>query len=281
MTHPPKKPDPGQNLNGGPAPSSIRALWLSFYSPHFYREVARRWSGMGALYLLCLLVGCWAPYMLAVDFALTHVLEDAVMPLVRQLPPVAIRDGEVAVSEEQPVFILHPKTRAVMAILDTTGEYTSLHDTDAWLLLTGTHLTTKRSQWQSQTFSLENVKEFYVDGPLLLRALRIAKRWFVIGAFPVAVAVSYGYRILLALLFGLCGLGFAKVLGTKIPYRNAVRLAAVAMTPALFLDTAVSITLLLKAPGEAVPFWWLICWGVSLAYLFGAVAANADRERGD
>lgn len=282
MTRPILRPAPGRNReHAAPAPSSIRALWLAFYSPHLYREVARRWRGIGALYLLCLLVGCWAAYMLAADFALTHLLEDSVMPIVRQLPPVSIRDGEVSVRQEQPVFILHPESRDILAILDTTGEHTTLHNTDAWLLLTETHLTTKRSHWQSQTVSLENVKEFYVDGPLLAHAFQVAKRWFVIGAFPVAVGVSFGYRIALALLFGLIALGFAKILGASIRYGSAVRLSVVAMTPALILDTAVSVTVLLQDPRESVPFWWLICFGVSLAYLFGAVAANAGGRRGD
>lgn len=261
-----------------PKPSSIRGLWLSFYSPDFYREVARRWRGMGALYLLCLLIGCWVPFFLAMDFALTHLLEDAVLPIVRQLPPIAIRHGRVTISADQPVHIRHSETGAVMAILDTTGETTTLQDTGAWLLLTDTHLLTQWKEWEKQKVSLQNVEDFYVDAPLLALALQRSKRWFVLGAFPLAVGVSYGYRIVLALLLGLAGLGFSKMLGAGLHYRSTVRMSAVAMTPALILDTAVSVSLLLKAPAESIPFWWLICIGISVAYLFGAVAANVRQQ---
>ena len=39
----------------------LRAIWLSFYSPELYRDVARNWRGFGLLYLTVLLALSWLP----------------------------------------------------------------------------------------------------------------------------------------------------------------------------------------------------------------------------
>jgi hypothetical protein len=81
----------------------------------------------------------------------------------------------------------------------------------------------------------------------------------------VLVVGSFAYRILQLLLFGAIAKRFAAPAGARLSYGSALRIAAVAMTPAILLDTALGII------GNPIPLWSLCCLGLTLAYLrFGA-----------
>jgi hypothetical protein len=95
------------------------------------------------------------------------------------------------------------------------------------------------------------------------------KSGFAIIAYPFAVAGSYLYRIVQALIYALIALIFARVLKVSLEYGALLQLALVAITPVLLLNTLRTVL------GVPVPFAGLISFLVALGYLFLAVKANA------
>ena len=80
----------------------------------------------------------------------------------------------------------------------------------------------------------------------------VLKRLFIFVAYPICLAFSLSFRIMQSLLYGAIALLFASMLKTDLPYPAGVRLAVVAVTPVLLLDTLLSLT------GLSIPFWWLL-----------------------
>ena len=91
-------------------------------------------------------------------------------------------------------------------------------------------------------------------------------------AFPFAVLGSFIYRVLQALLYGLIGLLFANSLKAKLDYSATLRLAVVAVTPAIWLATLLELT------GESLPYFWILSFVLAMAYLFYGVKANTEPE---
>lgn len=142
------------------------ALYMSFYSEAFYYDVYRRWKGLGLLYLLLLaLIGGVATSWKTVTMYDTDTVTDLVMAeffeypglsfeqnlnrlldVVSQLPKITLNENSVSMEEDAPYFITDPASGKVLAILDMTGTYTTLQNTEAQLLLTRTRLILRKNK---------------------------------------------------------------------------------------------------------------------------------------
>ena len=65
-----------------------------------------------------------------------------------------------------PHFIKDPKTGKDIAIIDTTGQYQTLEQTDAQFLLTKSKVIVNKSGGRSETYDLSGVQNFYLDREL-------------------------------------------------------------------------------------------------------------------
>lgn len=248
----------------------LHAPLLSFFSKWLYQDVAREWRGTGLLYLLALLAATWVPLVVGIHVVVTHFVRREAPPVVEQVPPITIRDGAVSCPEPQPYFIKDPDTGRPVAIIDTTGELTSLEGTGAGLLLTRTRLIVAQSGNETRIYDLSNTRAFYIDRDILTKWLEIARRWLAVAAYPLLVLFSYVYRIVQALLYAAIGLLFARMTRATLTYQALVRLAIVATTPVIILDTIVLLA------GLSIPYWWPICFVIAMGYLYFGVKASAE-----
>ena len=60
------------------------------------------------------------------------------------------------------------------------------------------------------------------------------------------------------------------MVGTRLSYQTLMRLAIIATTPAIILNTIVSVA------GVRIPWWRLICFLIAMAYLYYAVKVNRE-----
>jgi Protein of unknown function (DUF1189) len=249
--------------------SVLHPLVLSFYSRELYQDVGRNWRGTGFAYLLLLLALCWAPEMFKMQAGMTKFARNEGAAVIKQIPAVAITNGEVSTDVQTPYFIKDPKTGVPMAIIDLTGQYTSLADTPAKMLLTKNQLLTKNN-YETKTYDLRNVKSFKLDQARVQGWLDLARQWLAIILYPVVLVFSYAYRILQALLYGAIAMLFASAVKAKMNYLTALRLATIAVTPAIIVDTLHSLA------GIKTPLWWLICFVIAMVYLYFGVKANGE-----
>jgi hypothetical protein len=252
------------------ASSMLRAFILSFHSKELYRDVARIWKGTGFVYLILLLALCWAAQMIRVQFQVTHFAKQEGAAIVKQIPDITISQGRVSTNVQTPYFIRDAKGDAI-AIIDLTGQYTSLEDTTAKMLLTQDRLSFG-DNGRIRTMDLKKVNSFHIDQARVQGWLNFAQGWFAVMLYVLALVFSFIYRVLQALIYALFGMLFAKMMKVALDYLTLLRLAIVAVTPAIILDTLHSLL------GLHTPLWGPICFLIAMGYLVFAIKANAGQE---
>src|SRR5882672_4612007 len=118
--------------------SNLRALALSFFSRQLYREVAHEWLGAGVVYLLLVTFLCVLPPLIAMQAGVARFAREEAVPLLEEIPPIVIRDGHLSAAVPMPL-VIRGQNGVALAILDTTGQVTSLDSTEARMLVTSTH----------------------------------------------------------------------------------------------------------------------------------------------
>lgn len=248
----------------------FHALALSFFSKPFYRFVGKTWKGLGFAYLLLLLAVVWVPVMIATQARINAIIDYGAPPFINQIPPITLKDGTVSVDAPMPYTIIDPGSGVQILAIDTTGTIHSLEQTQAVALLTKTALLVRGQE----PFELTTLKPLNVmiTSEGTSRLLQTVRNWFAVVAYPFAVAGSYCYRVVQALIYGLIGLLFANILKARREYAMLVQLSLVAVTPAIVLNGIRSVL------GIFIPFWGLIMFLLSMGYLFFAVKATAEDQ---
>ncbi len=249
----------------------LEAPARAFASRALYRDVGQSWAGGVYLYLFGLLAFVWlllSLRLLAGGLALRS--DPAVLALVDQIPPITIENGVVSSPVSQPYRLHLPEEEETVWILDTTGATTGV-DGDSGFLLTRDRLIIQRNRFEVREWDLSQVESFDFDGERLrgwIGPLTATLALATLVAMPLA---SFLYRMLVSLI--LAGFGAIVSKLAKIPLESGAleRIAVMAMTPAIVLDTL----LVLFAPSRLMNCsWWLVCGLISLAYTAFGVLAN-------
>ena len=257
--------------------SALRAPLLAFYSKALYRDVARNWSGSGVLYPLLLLAACCVPVMVCLQFRAFGPRAAWLAPIVEQIPPITIADGEVSVEATQPYFIRDSKTGKPVAILDTTGQVPSLKGTEARLLLTKTQLFVRQATGEVMAADAAELPFRRMD-----RRKATLWVWWLNGPLAAAlylVLIPLAYVYLLAQDIVCAGLGLLLVRDQRwqFNYRTVMRLASVAATPAAILAT-LAIVAGLRAP---LAVWLIACFALTVGYLWFGIRAATELRGSD
>lgn len=256
--------------------SIIHPLFMSFFSKSLYRDVGRNWKGLCFTYLILLLALCWIPTMIQFHSVVSEFVTVYAPPFVDQIPAITISEGEVSTPELVPYFIRDPESDALLAIIDTTGEFTSLDDFEALdefeaqVLITKTKIIVEENVGETNIYDVSRFTEdFFVDQSRIYGWLEIIKSWLAIVSYPFALLVSLLYRIIQVLIYAAIGILFAKGLHTSWNYPALIRLAVISITPVVALET------LRGLENIQIPLWWLICFLTAMGYLFYAVKASS------
>lgn len=249
--------------------ATLRAYGESFYSKPLYRKVARRWKGAALGYLLLLLAICLLPEALKMQVEISRFARQEGAALARQIPDITIRQGEVSTDVATPYFI-KDRDGAPLAIIDLTGRYTSLDHTPARFLLTRNRLIYRR-RGRIKANDLSNVQNFHLNRARAERWLGVARKWLVPTLFPLGLAFVFLYRIIQALVYALIGVLLARPLKVSLDYLTLLRLAIVAVTPAIIVDTLHSALNLRTA------LWGPICFLIAMGYLLFALRCNTPQ----
>lgn len=250
----------------------FQALYLSFFSKDFYQDVRKNWKGTVFLYLLVLLALTWIPVMVSMHAGLSAFVDNEAPKYINQIPKITIIKGEVSLDRPAPYTIIVPDTKAPLVVIDPSGKITSLDQTPAFVLLTKTKfMTRQQNRAETRIYDLSQIQSFTIEQEQVNGWVQAFRKWFAFVAYPFALAFSYTYRIVQILLYAAIGMLFVSTLKTSLDYMDVVRLTAVAITPAVILNTAHSLL------NFHVPYFWLFCFLIAMGYLFFAVKANAGK----
>ncbi len=245
---------------------------MSFFSKDFYQDAGRNWKGFSFVYLMLLLFLCWIPTMIALQRQISDFMMTSAREFIVQVPEITIFHGEISIDEKEPYFIEDPESDEIFAIIDTTGQYTSLNDTTANILVTKKKVILRKSRRETRTFDLSDIESFTLNQDLMNRWAVFFEKWFTIISFPIALLFSFVYRTIQVLIYAAIGLLFAKAKKTNLSFQALISIAIMAITPVLIIDTIMSLKKI------AVPFWGIWCFVIAMAYLFYGVKANCQEE---
>ncbi len=242
--------------------SLLHPLWMAFYDGAIYEDVARNWQNRPFLYLLLLLALCWIPFTIQTQNQVDVWVSREAPFYIDQIPDLTLSDGELSTSSITPT-LLRDRDGMVLVVIDPTGQYTSLEDTEAPILVTRTQIFIRGEGDQIEIQSLPS-------GPpetLTREDMYVVADWTrsLVNTllFPVLLVLSFVYRTLQSLLYAYVASFFTASAGRHLPYRTLLNLAIIAITPAVVLDT---VHMLMESP---LPdwFWWPACVLLSLGYL--------------
>lgn len=247
---------------------------LSFYSRELYRDVARRWSGIGVCYLAVLLAVLWVPTVTKMHLGVRRAVRDELPKIAKQIPDVKFSNGHLQVSGEQPYFLRDPDSQEVLLIVDTSGSITSLDGRNAMFLITADKLIQRDpNTGKTQTQDLSQIEgEFQFNGQQLQKYVGTAANLVAPVAYPFCWAFSWLYRLFVALGLGLIGVVIASVFRMRLSYGSCVRLAAVAMTPPLIFNTIFEFAF---SGTPVMAIWSSLAWLMPLGYLAFAMRSVA------
>jgi hypothetical protein len=266
----PVPPPPRQR----PRYSKFAALVFSFFSPSLYRDVARNWRGIGVLYLLLLLTLTWIPVLARWHHSVrAYAYGGAAASTLREFPTITINKGVVSIAEEEPYFWRAPRSGEVILYVDTTGSFDKPEAAQAKILLGSSAVEVRNTPRETRVYDLSEVNYFFIDKHKMVAWTHWFSDRLVLLGLPTALLVSFIWGLVRLLLYALIGLIFASIFNARLDFTALMRLAAVAMTPGMVLDT----------PAWTFNFGWSPCcaWSaligiMTLIYLGFAVKANAD-----
>lgn len=251
--------------------SILHPLYMSFYSSELYQDVGRNWKGAGLGYLFLAMAILQLPMAAKIHVGFSKWVATGASQVVDRIPQITIRNGEVSTNVETPYYIPQPPEEAsrvsaaqYLAVIDLTGKYKTLEDVSTDVLLTR-HSVTMRNQREVRTYDLSQVESFSMDSARVRGWLDSAR--FVVAPlfYGFVLLFSFLYRVVQVALYAAVGIAFARSLNAALEYPALMRLAAVAVTPAMILNEAVDLTQL------RIPMWSLLCLAMAMGYLYFGV----------
>ncbi|HEY2584475.1 MAG TPA: DUF1189 domain-containing protein [Tepidisphaeraceae bacterium] len=251
--------------------SRLTALVLSFFSPDLYRDVARRWRGIGFLYLVLLLAVSWLPVAAKIQVSFTRFVQHDAARVLAGFPAITINNGVVSIDRPEPYVWRDADSGEVILYVDTTNAFDTPEAARAKVKLGRSQMIVKQSEFETRSYDLSQFKSFYVNRARLLGWMQVASYWIGLGIFVFGLVFTLIWHVIQVLIYGAIGLLLAMMMNARgLDYPALVRLAAVAITPAILLSTAFDLT------GAAVPYAGWLFFALEMGYLAFAVKANVE-----
>lgn len=244
---------------------------MSFFSRAFYADVAAHWRGLSFVHLLLVLLLSATAYTIHFQRLIALFVTEEAPAIIEQVPEITIKNGTVRVEVEEPYTIRQPESGRVFAVIDTTGEVTSLAQTEAVMLLTASRLAVRLSAEDTRIIDLSPIASLVVNRTTVSQWLLDIQKWSPFILFPMALGFSFIFRSIQAMLYGGLGLALAAMQKTPLPYGAAVSVAIMAMTPVLILDA------LLMLMDIYLPMWGLGGFLLAMGYLVFGIRSATQR----
>lgn len=219
----------------------FQAFYMSFYSSRLYKDVATNWGARSFVYLLLLLSFTWIFYIYQAQILLTNGYARASDSLVSQIPVMTIVDGKLKTPENRPYVINEPESKKVFMVIDTSGKYTSLDQTDAEVLVTPTRIYSKPKANQTRIDEIPAKLNVVIAPDVVNGYVKRFIGFFWIPLFFLAVFFSYLYRIFQALVYAVIGKMMSMIIGVKLAYWQILQIMMVAITPVIVLCTLLHV----------------------------------------
>lgn len=254
--------------------NNLQPLWMSFYAGELYEDVGRNWKGFGLKYLFLLLTLTWMPTTMSFSSRFDTWVDEHLPGIIEEAPELTIENGKLSTNPRRPFIINDPSSGSPYIIIDVSGAYTSLDETEASILVLEDSFLWRQDDGQVQAVPIfRDVQDTIVfNEDTLYQLFDFFKSSLPIFLYPAGVLLALVYRLVQICIYAGIGIFFAQYVNTQLPYETLLRLTAISITPAVILDT---LHIILDAN---MPYWWFICFMLSMGYLYFAVKVNCLAE---
>lgn len=238
----------------------LHAIFMPFFSRSFYQDVALNWKGTAFGFLFLLLALCWIPITIIIIHS-SHLIANEMVSSDLKFPAFTINKGQLSIDAPVPYVIDDPKTKKPVIIVDTSGRYTALSQTEAKVLITKTTAAIKDQQ-ETRIYHFKPDLNFYMDQALLKQWIAKFIVFMSIFIFPFCLLFSFLYRMLEAVIYASIGNAIIdKFTKSGLPFDGILRLSVMAMVPPIIISTVLTCVLVSFA------FEWLCYFILAMIYL--------------
>lgn len=251
-----------------------QAVYLSLFSKDLYRDVARNWKGISFLYLFLLVTVSWLLISIRFYMVLDEVIKGPVAKVIEQLPAVTIKDGQFTMDKPSPYELKFQPNNAgspmVLAVFDSRTDDIKGHE-DAPFLVTKHYFLVQNKEGKAQQIEMKSFGDVEYTRASYAAIADMIKVWVPILMFSVFGPISFIICAVMALIIAAIGMAVAGMVNVKLTYGELVRIAAVAFTPAVILDTVLKVFLV---PQSLI--WFILGFALPLGYTIFGVMANKE-----
>lgn len=248
--------------------SYAQAPFLSFFSGDFYRYISNEKTGTGFLYLFILLAIYVVPTVFKAESGFEDFIQNEAPKIITQVPEITISNGRASIEEPQPYTIIDPDTNKPLVVIDTTGQVTSLQNTEARVLLTKTYVIYEKNEYETRTYDLSDVGNLVINQAFINDWIAIAQGYFIVVLYPFILLGLFIAQIIRMLIYAVLGMVFVKMLKASNDYSSLLRLSVIAFTPVIIMQAIVEI---MEIP---IPASGLIFFLIAMMYLLFGVSSS-------
>ena len=217
------------------------ALWRSFFSKKLYDDVIAYWEGIGFGYLFFLSLVVSGIFTFFYHVELGKAVDEYLPGIVKQFEEVTIEDG-VASTKGNKSFVVELKDldRPLLAV-DPTGKVVFDEGKQPMVLVGKEQMLFRPERGVQEVHSLEDVDYLRVGKKDVQELGENIRSYAFVVILPVLLLYSYVKLIIIALMYSFVASFIQKVLRVYIGYVECLRLACVAITPAMIISTISAI----------------------------------------
>jgi hypothetical protein len=219
----------------------IEALFFSFFSARFYRDVFRRWKGSGVLYLAFVIPFGLIPYFLGLQRQADGYVARIVEPSVRQMPRLTFSNGQMSYDGPSPLAIHNPEDNSVLAVFDTTKTNADLKDIPGYIIMTSRQLAIRESNGQARIVNFSPDAHAVLTSEIVMHWVNQGTRLFTYFLYPFFWLGSWVFFLVIFLFYAMLTKLVCRLFKVPATFQDAYRLTAIAFTPVLLVDGLLSI----------------------------------------
>lgn len=248
----------------------IQAFFMSFYSRKLYRDIALNWGGFSYLYLFLLIAITSIPAAVIWQKGVNEIYDVLANQVITQFPVIKVESGKVVTPENHPYFVVDPKTKKNLVVIDSSGKYQTLEEAQSIILVTKDKILSHKKNNETRIYSIPTSFSYIFDPQKInqIAAKSVSLLW--VPFYIVFLLACFVYRIIQALFYGLFGKIFSLIVKSPLLYGQIVQIALVSITPVIVLSTVLDFFV------YHIPYLFFCYFILAMVYLFYGILANKN-----
>ena len=246
--------------------------FLSFFDKNAYCYVVEKLDKSFVYrYLLLILAICSIPAFFIINTNIHDYINGPGKKVIQQVPEIYIKDGAIHTEVSLPFIINDPETEKELIIIDNTGKYSSLEDSEAFILLKNGELVVRTHENNAQHFDLSEFNDFKINKTKLKESIPLVK-WVVILMYIMYTLFLFIFYLILVHIYAWSGGFLDQFAGSGLSYQPILRISTLAITPVLIIDSVLKILVIY------VPNWGIVNIILSMSLIYYGLISNKNKK---